>query len=192
MELNDPVKIYFTLKLFVIRRLVLCIVSENGGAVARKEHRCNAITFGGSICCSVAICRVGWCAVDLRLLFCSMLTFQTISMAIRAFGVWDYVIFAFCLGFSICIGIYHAVAGGRQKTTSEYYFGNRQMGLVPVALSLLVTYQSSIFLLGYPAETYIYGSMFWLSFSGVTIGFIMIALIIVPLFHPLERVHRYK
>lgn len=115
-----------------------------------------------------------------------MFTFQTIKMAIRAFGAWDYVIFALCLCFSVCIGIYHAVAGGKQKTTAEYYFGNRQMGLVPVALSLLVTYQSSIFLLGYPAETYIYGSMFWLSFSGVTIGFIMIALIIVPLFHPLE------
>jgi Na+/pantothenate symporter len=107
-------------------------------------------------------------------------------MAIRSFDVWDYVIFAICLCISAGIGVYHAFFGGGQHTTEKYYYGNRNMGALPVALSMLVTYQSSIFMLGYPGEMYIYGSMFWLSFVGVGLGFILVAVFEVPLLHPLN------
>ncbi|XP_048749499.1 sodium-dependent multivitamin transporter-like isoform X1 [Ostrea edulis] len=107
-------------------------------------------------------------------------------MAVRSFGAWDYVIFAICLCISASIGVYHAFFGGGQHTTEKYYYGNRNMGALPVALSMLVTYQSSIFMLGYPGEMYIYGSMFWLSFVGVGLGFILVAVFEVPLLHPLN------
>ncbi|XP_078329028.1 sodium-dependent multivitamin transporter-like [Crassostrea virginica] len=107
-------------------------------------------------------------------------------MAIRSFAAWDYVIFALCLCISAAIGVYHAFFGGGQDTTEKYYYGNRNMGALPVALSMLVTYQSSIFMLGYPGEMYIYGSMFWLSFVGVGLGFVLVAVLEVPLLHPLN------
>lgn len=107
-------------------------------------------------------------------------------MAIRSFEAWDYVIFAICLCISLGIGVYHAFFGGGQDTTEKYYYGNRNMGALPVALSMLVTYQSSIFMLGYPGEMYIYGSMFWLSFIGVGLGFILVAVFEAPLLHPLN------
>ncbi|XP_062616703.1 sodium-dependent multivitamin transporter-like [Saccostrea cucullata] len=105
---------------------------------------------------------------------------------IRSFEAWDYVIFAICLAISLGIGVYHAFFAGGQNTTEKYYYGNRNMGAIPVALSMLVTYQSSIFMLGYPGEMYIYGSMFWLSFIGVGLGFVLVAAFLVPLFHPLN------
>ncbi|KAK3095113.1 hypothetical protein FSP39_010456 [Pinctada imbricata] len=107
-------------------------------------------------------------------------------MSIRSFELWDYVIFVLCMCVSAGIGVYHGFFHGGQKTTEEYYYGNRQMGALPLALSLLVTYQSSIFLLGYPGEMYVYGSMFWLSFIGVSLGFLLIAWFVVPLLHPLQ------
>lgn len=107
-------------------------------------------------------------------------------MSIRSFEAWDYVIFAMCLCISLGIGVYHAFFGGGQDTTEKYYYGNRNMGALPVALSMLVTYQSSIFMLGYPGEMYIYGSMFWLSFVGVGLGFVLVAVFEAPLLHPLK------
>lgn len=107
-------------------------------------------------------------------------------MSIRSFEAWDYVIFAICLCISLGIGVYHAFFGGGQNTTEKYYYGNRNMGALPVALSMLVTYQSSIFMLGYPGEMYIYGSMFWLSFIGVGLGFVLVAVFEAPLLHPLN------
>jgi len=64
----------------------------------------------------------------------------------------DYIIFAVTIVVSLGIGIYYALSGGKQRTTSEYFVGNRQMAILPVAISLMVSFESSIMMLGTPAE----------------------------------------
>ncbi|XP_069104575.1 sodium-coupled monocarboxylate transporter 1-like isoform X2 [Argopecten irradians] len=68
------------------------------------------------------------------------------------FHVVDYVIFAGMISFSIGIGVYSACSGGGQKTTLEYLLGNRRLKMLPVAVSLVVSFESSILVLGFPAE----------------------------------------
>ena len=75
----------------------------------------------------------------------------------RGFHWADYVVFAVVLLFSAGIGLYHAFAGGRQRTTGEYLMGNRNMRTVPVSLSILVSFISAILVLGTPAEMYTKG-----------------------------------
>ena len=67
-------------------------------------------------------------------------------------NIVDYIIFVLTIAISIGIGIFHAVCGGKQRTTSEYFVGNRKMSILPVALSLMVSFESSITMLGTPAE----------------------------------------
>ena len=98
----------------------------------------------------------------------------------------DFVIFVITVAISVGIGLYYALSGGKQKTTAEYLVGNRQMSVLPVALSLMVSFESSIMMLGYPAEVYVYGIMFWLSNVGFMIAMLLGTRIVVPLVHPLK------
>ena len=70
----------------------------------------------------------------------------------HSFHIADYSIFAVTIIVSLGIGLYYALSGGKQRTTSEYLVGNRRMTIVPVAISLMVSFESSIMMLGTPAE----------------------------------------
>jgi len=64
--------------------------------------------------------------------------------------------------------------------------------MIPVALSLLVTFESSILMLGFPAEVYVYGIMYWLSTIGLLLAFIFGSQIVPALFHPLKITSVYQ
>ena len=103
-----------------------------------------------------------------------------------SFVAADFAIFVITVAISLGIGLYYALSGGKQKTTTEYLVGNRQMSVLPVALSLMVSFESSIMMLGFPAEVYVYGIMFWLSNAGFMIAMLLGTRIVVPLVHPLK------
>ena len=77
--------------------------------------------------------------------------------SVEVFHIADYVVFVLTIVISLGIGIFYAVSGGRQRTTSEFHVGNRKMAVLPVAISLMVSFESSGMMLGIPAETYTYG-----------------------------------
>ncbi|KAK3095118.1 hypothetical protein FSP39_010525 [Pinctada imbricata] len=108
------------------------------------------------------------------------------------FVVADYCVFGVTIIISLGIGIYYALSGGRQKTTSEYLVGNRQMKILPVALSLMVSFESSIMMLGFPAETYVYGMSFWLSTFAFLVALLLAVRMVVPLVHPLKLTSVYE
>ena len=72
------------------------------------------------------------------------------------FHIVDYCVFGLTVVVSLAIGIYHAFSGGKQRTTSEFFVGNRRMAILPVAISLLVSFESSILMLGHPAEVNVF------------------------------------
>ena len=69
----------------------------------------------------------------------------------------DYVVFGAFLMASMGIGIYHALTGGRQRTTGEFLHANRELKVIPTVLSLFVSFQSAIMILGMGAEMYTRG-----------------------------------
>ncbi|XP_056008016.1 sodium-coupled monocarboxylate transporter 1-like isoform X1 [Ostrea edulis] len=102
------------------------------------------------------------------------------------FAVEDYVVCGLVLCVSIVIGLYYACSGGRQGTTIEYHLGNRNQNFLPVMFSLMVTSQSSILILGVPAEAYLYGYLAAFSGFGFWIAYWVSARIIIPVVHPLK------
>ncbi|XP_056008018.1 putative sodium-dependent multivitamin transporter isoform X2 [Ostrea edulis] len=102
------------------------------------------------------------------------------------FAVADYIICSLALCVSIGIGLYYACSGGRQGTTTEYHLGNRNMNFLPVMFSLMVTSQSSILILGVPAEVYLFGYLAAFVGFGFWFAFWVAARIIIPVVHPLK------
>ncbi|XP_035825115.1 sodium-coupled monocarboxylate transporter 1-like [Aplysia californica] len=113
-------------------------------------------------------------------------------MAKHSFHIGDFVVFGLTIVVSIGIGIFHAFSGGRQRTTAEYLVGGRAMRFLPVAISLLVSFESSIMMLGLPAEGYVYGIQFVLSSAGLFISQVLSVFIMVPLLHPLRITSAYE
>ncbi|XP_046543058.1 sodium-coupled monocarboxylate transporter 2-like [Haliotis rubra] len=73
----------------------------------------------------------------------------------------DYVVFGCTLAIPAVIGLYHAIKDWKKNSPTEFLVGNRQMGTIPVALSVTVSFLSALTLLGMPAEVYNYNTMFW-------------------------------
>ncbi|XP_076454438.1 sodium-coupled monocarboxylate transporter 1-like [Babylonia areolata] len=110
----------------------------------------------------------------------------------HSFHIADYIVFGITIVVSIGIGIYYALAGDRQRTTSEYLVGGRAMKFLPVAISLMVSFESSIMMLGLPAEMYVYGVQWWLGTLGFFVSQILSVFIMVPLLHPLGITSAYE
>ena len=113
-------------------------------------------------------------------------------MANQVFHVADYLVFGATMLLSIAIGIYHAFAGDRQRTTSEYLMGGRKMKFFPVAISLMVSFESSIMMLGLPAESYVYGLQYIWCPIGYFVAVVLGAFVIVPVLYPLKLTTAYE
>ena len=98
----------------------------------------------------------------------------------------DYLVFLSMIVISRAIGVYFSCGGRSKANNTDYLLGGRQMGLLPVILSLAATYISGILFLGYPAETFAHGIQYWIGFIGSLAGCVMGIIMFVPIFYPLK------
>ncbi|XP_070578325.1 sodium-dependent multivitamin transporter-like [Ptychodera flava] len=108
------------------------------------------------------------------------------------FGAFDWVLFAVMLAVSAATGVYHAVAKGGQKTTSQYLVANRSMGCFPIATSYFVSYLSAVAVLGFPAEIYVHGIQFSLGLIGTVVGGCIMAWTFIPVIRELNIISIYE
>ncbi|XP_046379135.2 sodium-coupled monocarboxylate transporter 1-like [Haliotis rufescens] len=102
----------------------------------------------------------------------------------------DYIVIGMMLALSFGIGVFFAV---RSKNTREtYLLGNRQMGVFSVAISMFVTTQSAVSLLGYPAEIYTYGTMIIYLFISRSFTYLAGVYTCLPLLYPLRIVSIFE
>ncbi|XP_072113665.1 solute carrier family 5 member 6a isoform X1 [Mobula birostris] len=112
--------------------------------------------------------------------------------ALMRFSMADYIIFALLLIFSSIIGLFYALSGGRQRTTQEFLLAGRSMTFVPVALSLLATFQSAVAILGVPAEIYTNGTQYWFLGCSYFLGLLIPAHVFLPVFYRLGLTSTYE
>ncbi|RUS90993.1 hypothetical protein EGW08_001210 [Elysia chlorotica] len=108
------------------------------------------------------------------------------------FHIADYIVFGSTIVISIGIGIFYAVMGRRKSNTSEYLVGGRSMHVIPTAISLLVSFESSIMMLGTPAENYVFGMQYIWYMVGICVSQLLSVMVIVPMFHPLKITSAYE
>jgi len=104
----------------------------------------------------------------------------------------DYLVFAISLFLSAMIGVYYGFCGKKQKTTSEFLMGGRNLKVFPVAMSLQASFLSSVPILGMPAIVFEEGSNYgWLAL-GWFLAFPFTAHIFVPIYHQLQITSAYE
>ena len=69
---------------------------------------------------------------------------------------------------------------------SEFLVGNREMSLLPVTASILMSFVSALLVLGNTAEMYLHGGQFFLQVIGVSLAYLVTAYIVVPIIYPLK------
>ena len=101
----------------------------------------------------------------------------------------DYLIFTAFLVVSLAIGVYHALTGGRQRTTREFIMADRKLKVLPTTISLLVSFLSAILILGMTAEMYQYGPQMWLmAVIVIPLSIVVSERLFVPWLYPLKLV----
>ncbi|XP_059148708.1 sodium-coupled monocarboxylate transporter 2-like [Physella acuta] len=112
--------------------------------------------------------------------------------AATSIQVADYVVCVVVLLIPMAIGILFAVKDAKKATREEYLFGGRQMSVVPVALSLFVTYTSAISLMGNSTDMYTYSVMVMTIYCGFSLCYIVGLFTIVPMFYSLQLTSIYE
>lgn len=121
------------------------------------------------------------------------LSLYNTAMAIHAhFTVADFIVFSLTLLASMGIGIFYSRAGGAQQNNNEYLMAGRSMSSIPVAISVLASFVSSIAILGNPAEVYTYGFQFWIQSFTNFISVPMMALVFLPVYYNLRLTSSYE
>ena len=64
----------------------------------------------------------------------------------QTFGVVDYCVFGGTLLMSLMIGVFYAFRG--KHTNEEMLLGNRQLRVLPVSISVMVSFLSAILIIG--------------------------------------------
>ncbi|RWS23435.1 putative sodium-dependent multivitamin transporter-like protein [Leptotrombidium deliense] len=106
--------------------------------------------------------------------------------------IYDYIVFGVMLAISALIGLYYQFTGGRQRTTKEYLLGDGDMGIFPVAISLMASFMSAITLLGVPAENYFFSTQFLVINISYIIGTPIAAFIFMPVFFQMKATSAYQ
>ncbi|XP_074847668.1 sodium-dependent multivitamin transporter isoform X3 [Carettochelys insculpta] len=109
-----------------------------------------------------------------------------------AFTAADYTVFVLLLVLSSAVGLFYALSGGRQRTVQEFLLANRSMSFLPVALSLLATFQSAVAILGAPAEVYRFGTEYWFLGCSYFLGLLIPAHVFIPVFYRLHLTSAYE
>ncbi len=111
-------------------------------------------------------------------------------MAEARFHWADYLVFSMALLMSSAVGLYYAVVDRKRKqnTTEDFLMGGRSMPVLPVSISLFVSWFSAIAFLGDPVEVYYQGLMYWAIGLGYCLGLPIVAHFFAPMFHKMRVV----
>lgn len=107
-------------------------------------------------------------------------------MVNNTFSVVDYLVLVFLLVMSSLIGVYFWLRARDNSSNEEFLTGNRQLGLLPVTLSLVASFMSTGTLLGLPAEIFQVGTQFSVQIISIIIAVVLAAEVFMPIYYKLE------
>lgn len=110
----------------------------------------------------------------------------------KVFTIFDYVVFVSVLVASLSVGVYYTFSKKTKKTTAHFLMGDGKLHMLPVSISILVSFLSAIAILGLPAEMYTEGTMFIYVNFGMAIGCLLASFTFVPLLYPLRLTSSYE
>lgn len=100
-------------------------------------------------------------------------------------SVVDYVLFALMLCISGAIGVYHVIRNKNEEEQS-FLLANQNISLIPIAISLFVTFLSAIGILGFTGEVYTFGFSYILLCLAYICVFFISTFLYIPVFYKLK------
>ncbi|KAK8759657.1 hypothetical protein V5799_002711 [Amblyomma americanum] len=107
-------------------------------------------------------------------------------MAAAHFAVLDYVVLVVFLLLSAGIGVFFAWRDRRSNTNKQFLTGNKELGWLPVSMSMMASYLSSIGILGLPSEVFVHGSTLWMSVISTTGSILVAAFVFLPMYYKMD------
>ncbi|BFY99441.1 hypothetical protein BsWGS_02481 [Bradybaena similaris] len=104
----------------------------------------------------------------------------------------DYVVTILMLFIPLCIGVYFAIKDSKNATRDEYLLGGRRMSMLPVALSMFVTFTSAISMVGMPSDIYYHSAMAVGPYLGFALCYFVGIYTMIPLMYPLHLTSLYE
>ncbi|XP_060069967.1 sodium-dependent multivitamin transporter-like [Ylistrum balloti] len=104
----------------------------------------------------------------------------------------DYVVLTIAVILSLGVGLFQSLRKRNMNTTKTFIMGDSKMSFLPVAISLMVSYESGIMMLGIPAEVYIYGMQWGISYFGFFIADMTCRQVFAPAIRKLEITSIYE
>ncbi|XP_045209396.2 sodium-coupled monocarboxylate transporter 1-like [Mercenaria mercenaria] len=114
---------------------------------------------------------------------------------IGTFSAVDYVLFAAVLVVSAGIGVFYVVKeylSVRNATADDVLMGGRDIGIFPIAMSLMASFMSAITVLGTPTEMYNNNTSYWIAGLAMIPTVITTNHVFLPFFHDLSLTSAYE
>ena len=106
----------------------------------------------------------------------------------KSMGAVDYVIFGCLLLASSVIGIYFGYKHRKQMTSDEYLLASRSVSWIPICISIVVSFFSSVGVMGVTSNMYVHGMTFGLGLSSLFVPIMINSEIFAPIFRGLKLV----
>lgn len=110
-------------------------------------------------------------------------------------GVVDYVLLAFVLLISAGIGVFYMIkeyCASRSATSEDLLMGGRDIGVFPIAMSLMASFMSAITVLGTPTEMYNNNTSYWIAGLAMIPTVIITNHVFLPFYHNLNLASAYE
>lgn len=108
------------------------------------------------------------------------------TMSVASFTAVDYGVLLGFLVLSTGIGVFFAWRDRRNQTNRQFLVANKQLGWVPVSMSMMASFLSSIAILGLPSEVYVHGSLLWLGSISSSIAIVLAAFMFLPMYYKMD------
>ena len=114
---------------------------------------------------------------------------------IGTFSAVDYVLFGAVLVISAGIGVFYVVKeylSTKRATADDVLMGGRDIGIFPIAMSLMASFMSAITVLGTPTEMYNNNTSYWIAGLAMIPTVITTNHVFLPFFHELSLTSAYE
>jgi len=111
---------------------------------------------------------------------------------VKRFHWADYLVFGMFLVISAAVGVFHGYRQRKGQDAKALLTGGGGMHYVPVALSMMASFLSAIFVLSIPAEIYFHGATYSYLVISYFVGWGTAATVFMPVFHRLGLTSGYQ
>ncbi len=123
---------------------------------------------------------------------------KMVKQSSNTMGLADWLVFAFCLGFPMTVGVYFMMQAKRAAAKNpggameEYMMASKSAEVFPLALSIVTSFMSAITVLGVPGDVPASNTAYVWFLLTFTIVCALTALVYVPVFYNMEIKSTYE